>query len=464
MQSITHILRVFLLSCLVSLGFNLNVSAIGFTVEVLQGGQTAYQPVNSGGNVAWLGQEVTGTPPYDVYYYDAVDETVTVIDTGVTWQRIDIDGRRVVWSNNSPGSSCHSGQISCRQVYMYDGVTKLTTRLTETAAYGLEPRVDGDRVVWRGAKQGSSWSEIFMWDGTQTLQLTHNDYVNRTPVISGDQVAYLSVRESGVEQVVLYHHADTSHTLLTNDSYNNWNLNFSDGYIAWTHLTIDANGSGYELYLWDGHEVLQISAGGCFAGSHIEISGSRVVLDGRCYPGINYYDANTKSMTAISSTGDGAVISGDSLAWVERKVDTGSNEVYFWNGRYATRVTYDDLRDEFLSLSGSNITWWRSVDAVSGRTEAMLAKATDDPAVVAKNLEYTIYGLDLPLGTTSMLTAFLSVAHQVLADKVLNNDNTAVIELMNFISAVRRKAGDDISTKLANELISRAHEIIETIN
>ncbi len=101
----------------------------------------------------------------------------------------EVSGSNVVWQS-------WIGDYS--EIFLYDGTS--TTQLTSSSHDGWNPKVSGSNVVWRGW-DGSDW-EIFLYNGTPIHQLTNTGY-NYSPEVSGSNVVWRDVSGSDSE-IFLY--------------------------------------------------------------------------------------------------------------------------------------------------------------------------------------------------------------------------------------------------------------------
>ncbi|MGK7895708.1 MAG: cadherin domain-containing protein [Xenococcus sp. (in: cyanobacteria)] len=117
----------------------------------------------SGNRIAWRSAPDfdPGGDLYEVFVYDNSTQTTTQLTNNSSEESsVDISGNNVVWSGGG--------------VFLHDGVS--TTQLTSS---GFDSHVSGNQVVWR-AYDGGKISEIYLYDGSTTTQIV--DSTNSVPL------------------------------------------------------------------------------------------------------------------------------------------------------------------------------------------------------------------------------------------------------------------------------------------
>ena len=183
----------------------------------------------SGNNVAWLTWLGWGGYCYTtVHLYKDGSETVTNGGGGggleVPVSNCGISGNNVVWQweDTSGGTS---------EIFLYDGTT--TTQLTSDDGMhnnNTNPQVSGSNIVWQGHIWWVSNSEIFLYDGTTTTRLTDNSYIDRNPQVSGDNIVWEGFDGNDYE-IFLYD--GTTITQLTDNDFDDLNPQIDGNTIVW---------------------------------------------------------------------------------------------------------------------------------------------------------------------------------------------------------------------------------------
>ena len=185
-------------------------------------------PLASGSNIAW-DASVDGIE-LDIYLYDG--STTTKIPGTSGHNLHDLSGSRTTSTKDG-------------EVFLYDGTN--TIQLTNNSYSDTSPRVSETHVVWRGF-DGNDF-EIFMYDGSTVSQLTDNDYDDWDPVISGSRVAWTGTT-SGDTEVFFYD--GTSIEQITSSLRDDWSegLDISATHIVWQGW--DDDDTDYEINVYDG--------------------------------------------------------------------------------------------------------------------------------------------------------------------------------------------------------------------
>jgi beta propeller repeat protein len=169
-----------------------------------------------------------------------------------------ISGNHVVWQSGGFGTDS--------EIYLYDGET--TRQLTDNNTPESYPQISGDNVVWSSGF--GTGSEIYLYDGETTRQLTDNNTLDYSPKISGDNVVWSSGVGTGSE-IYLYDGETTRQ--LTNNNTSEYSTQISGDNVVWSN---GGFGTGSEIYLYDGETTRQLTNNNIFEYS-TQISGDNVV-------------------------------------------------------------------------------------------------------------------------------------------------------------------------------------------
>ncbi len=193
------------------------------TIQITDDSADDQYPLVSDGNIAWLKEE-------GLAYYDG--KSTTVLSARVFWswtqrENFDIAGKKVVWSESVSGNS---------EIFMYDGST--TIQLTDNSYDDSLPRIHDDRIVWLGN------NEIFLYENSSTIQLTFDGLDKNGPEVGKNFIAWSALNSSSFADVFIY---DGSTTVQLDNAYGVTTINFSisDNGIIW---------DGYEE-VWDNSSV-----------------------------------------------------------------------------------------------------------------------------------------------------------------------------------------------------------------
>ncbi len=257
----------------------------------------------------------------------------------------DVDGNNIVWSELKSGDNDF-------EIFLYNGSE--TIQLTDNDVNDFFPKISGDNVVWQS--QIREDAEIFLYDGSETIQLTNNDVGDERPAISGDNVVW-SGSDGNDSEIFLY---DGSETIqLTNNDVRDFIPAISGDNVVWkSDIDLDA-----EIFLYDGSETIQLTNNNVVES--FEVSGNNVVLSSRRNNDINSRDIdiflyNGSETIQLNNNGladSDSEIFGDNVVWTE--YDGNDLEVFLYDGSQTTQLTNNDL-DDLASkaiLSGDNVVW-----------------------------------------------------------------------------------------------------------
>lgn len=294
-----------------------------------------------------------------------------------------VSGNNVAWTGGS-GSEI--------DVFFYDGAVH---KLTDGSFFNNGSIcLDGNRVAWTGWKT-SGGSEVFLFDGQTTQQITNNNVNDNSPALWNGGLAWLKHDGSDYE---VFNYDGTSAVRLTNDSYNQYSLDGSGKYVGW----VTNDGSVCHVMRYDGQAVTQVmedpvstdygpiegikiseenvlivfmpskkkhrleicmpegreEVGEATMGSNADISGYSVVWDSMVSTGDEVFLRDENGLTQITENGQECSfpnISGSLISW--SSWDGNDLEVFLYDGKAIMQVTDNDSIDSFPQLSGSTLTW-----------------------------------------------------------------------------------------------------------
>jgi|GEM_PF-4968580 len=184
------------------------------TTELAQGG---VNPHVSGDRVAW--EAYSGGQKNDIYLYeDGVTVQIVDSDHSVAIEGF-FDGNLVwrEWDGNDWELYRHDGTTTFQVTDndFNDRVTGNSTATSVTSYSNTAVDGSGDNLVWSSSVDGK-W-EVFFYDGTETIQVSDNDFRNVQPKISGNKLVW-SALEGNNSDIFLYEaESDASGLLLTED-------------------------------------------------------------------------------------------------------------------------------------------------------------------------------------------------------------------------------------------------------
>ena len=144
-----------------------------------------------------------------------------------------ISGNNVVWSYSYGTDS---------EIFLYNGIS--TIQLTNNSYDEYDLQISGNNVIWSGG------SEIFFYNGTSTIQLTNNSYNDLYPAISGNNVVWQGW--DGTDYEIFFYNG-TSTIQLTNNSDNDGYPAISGNNVVWN----GSDGTGTDIDGSDKWEIYQ---------------------------------------------------------------------------------------------------------------------------------------------------------------------------------------------------------------
>lgn len=225
-------------------------------------------PDIEGERVVWESWDTQGQD-WDIYLYDHVTKTKQMIsnNSGTDWAPL-VSDDLVVWEGYDGNDW---------EIFVYDGVS--TFNLTNNQTNDKMVEVDGNKVVW--VNEGDRGNdEIFLYDGESgvTTRITSNNSLNNDPMIDGDKIVWESYA-TGNWEIFLYDIVSgVTENISNNPSYPDFNPKISDGNVIWLQKPSEWSLAS-DLYLYDG-ESIKLLSGGIFWSVDPQISGENVVWQG----------------------------------------------------------------------------------------------------------------------------------------------------------------------------------------
>ena len=200
------------------------------------------------------------------------------------------------------------------EIFLWDGTS--TLQITNNAYNDIDPQInDAGEVVWEGY-DGTDW-EIFLWDGVTTAQITDNSYDDEHPQINDPGEVVWMGYDINYE---IFFWDGTTTTQVTNTFWNDFDPQINDkGEVTWYYY----DGSDYEIFFWDGITTTQITN-----------------------------NANSDWFPQINNNGE--------VAW--HGSDGTDNEIFFWDGITTTQVTSNSNTDQYPQINDNGEVVWMGSD------------------------------------------------------------------------------------------------------
>ena len=187
-----------------------------------------------------------GTQTVEVATLAGVDPAIASARTAVTNNGDDLtDKGAQVWGSKVVWAGFDGNDF---EIYLYDGTQVI--QLTDNETTDSNPRIYDGKVTWEG--QGSSSTEIYFWDGTKTTRLTNDAQVDRAPRIRGSDVVWEKV-VGATSEILLYHAG--ARTLVTHNDVDDLAPDVENGTVVWQGF----DGNDFEIYRWSRGQVTQIT-------------------------------------------------------------------------------------------------------------------------------------------------------------------------------------------------------------
>ena len=213
-----------------------------------------YDQKLSGNRVAWRSapEYSPGGALYEVFVYDYITQTTVPLTSNNTGEySVDISGSNVVWRGGGGNN-----------IFLHDGVS--TTQLTSN---GVSPHVSGNQVVWR-AYSGGQLSEIYLYDGSTTSQLVDS---NNSVWLHGFFDGNVVWSEWDGNDWELFRFDGTNTSQITNNDFNDVLTPSSTATSSSVNSSAAVDGSGdnlvwssyvgdsWEVFFFDGTQTIQVT-------------------------------------------------------------------------------------------------------------------------------------------------------------------------------------------------------------
>lgn len=259
-----------------------------------------------------------------------------IVLNSATQRYAEIDGNRVVWSDNRNGNY---------DIYMYDLSTNTETQITSDSVNQTHPDISDDRIVWLNWTSG----------GSVNVRMYNIQTGTEAPVPF-----------SGISTVFSPDNANTE-----------FFPRISGNRIVWDGSSNRNVILGYDILTGSVTEIAPPN--GFTRKLHPDISGNRVVWeDWRSgYSEIYMYDFLANTETRISSNTNNTkddprqaypAIDGDKIVWMDNRNPNRAYDVYMFDllTQTESRISTDTVSNAFYpGISGDKIVWWSTAPVLS---------------------------------------------------------------------------------------------------
>ncbi len=249
----------------------------------------------------------------------------------------------------------HEGQITwvARDAYhevflLYDGTNII--QLTDNEWPDGAPHIHSGQVVWQGNPEWDPWrptdAEIFLYDGNQVSQITDNDYDDRRPRIHDGKIAWLHSRAFGDNRIWLY---DGTQTIEISDQASPFSEpRVNEGQAVWL--------SGNKVLFYDGATVNLLTPPGATPYDHPNLDSGQVVWSDSgkilMYDGVQVVQlAGNEHWSNYSP-----VVHNGQVAWHGTR--GGKAEIFVYNGSQVVQLTDDDRWESEVRIHNGQVVWY----------------------------------------------------------------------------------------------------------
>ncbi len=321
--------------------------------------------INNRGEVTWRGNVGVGM---EIFFWNGISTSQITSGHYATIPQINDEGY-VTWRGWDGNDY---------EIFLWDGQN--ITQISNNVYFDSNPLINANAdIAWEGYRNGSD-SEIFLLNGTLTSQLSDNIYTDDLSGINNLGQVIWYVRETSIDTVYLYDHANI--TKLTTDNMTGINPHLNNlGHVYWT-----ANGTS-GLYRWDGHDTIKIDA--------ISVPKS------------------------ISDLNDG----GNIVSYDYNGTDA---EIYYWNEEKGNiQITNNNYNDYFPMINNENTVCWYGSDG--NDYEIFINDLVKIPStnnlLIENIIQNNIIGIQLD---TANLT---HIYHNVIIDNLINANDYGIANL-----------------------------------
>jgi beta propeller repeat protein len=273
---------------------------------------------------------------------------VHIVDNLASKQSPEIDGNRIVWSDDRNGNA---------DIFVYDLATGQETQVTSHSGRDHNARISGDRIVWQSNRDNQGNEDIYLYDlSTSTETRITTSAENQTqPDISGDKIVWIEVSAQGRHVFVRNLTAASDIQLTTESAPHRGRVRMEGDDVVWEE---DYDIVAYDLTTNARNQITDDPASQTLG----DISGNRIVIwEAEPESNVLVHDmgtGQTDTVTACVSAGcREPAISGSRVVY-ERSVDTTLQDVLLFDlaAGFEVRLAPPDTRVG-PTISGDLVAW-----------------------------------------------------------------------------------------------------------
>ncbi|MBF2046916.1 MAG: pre-peptidase C-terminal domain-containing protein [Elainella sp. C42_A2020_010] len=336
----------------------LSYTSFGLRTQITNNAVNELSEGVDGVNIIWnqgnnLGQIFNGffdrSQITKAFFYNGSTRTTTPLKSPNTVSEIvlGISGSNAVW-DGIDGSDI--------EVFLYNGTTGLSTQLTNNTVDDIAVGISGSNVIWNNFDQNFVF-RAFFYNGTtgQVTQLLHPNSINNQAIaISGSNVLWSGFDGNDLE-VFLYN--GTTSIQLTNNNVDDIPEGIFGSNVIWNSTENNVN----KAFFYNGStgQVTQLTTPGSTQQAAVGISGDNVVWSAQINgtSEVFLYNALTGRSTRLTNNGVNDVpfgISDTNVVWGTEQA--GVTRLFFYDGEgTVTPITDPNTRAAFGGISGSRV-------------------------------------------------------------------------------------------------------------
>jgi beta propeller repeat protein/parallel beta-helix repeat protein len=235
--------------------------------------------------------------------------------------------------------------------------------------YGLDPAIDGDRIVWTDYRNGNAGIYLYTITTGIETQVTPNSSSAYNPAISGDRIVYYSYRD-GNSDIYFYNITTGIETQVTTGTSYSYSPSLSGDRIVYYSYR-NGNSNIYFYNITTGIET-QVTTGTSWAYNPV-ISGNQIVWEDGRNGNADIYSYNITTgmenpVCTDSATQENPVVSGNHAVWSDYRngypdlylYTFGPEEVNLPTARFNANITFGTvpLMVQFTDTSTGLPTSW----------------------------------------------------------------------------------------------------------
>jgi hypothetical protein len=238
-------------------------------------------------------------------------------------------------------------------------ITQLTNNEYDDGSGQVQINANG-HVVWSGCDSETCnnpiETEIFLYDGTSTAQLTNDTYSDSTPQINDN--GYVVWRQcppiidGSTCEILLYD--GTTTTQLTDNSHNNKDPQINDnGHVAWFAFN-------QGIFLYDGTSTIQIPIVGTYE-PHPRLNNNGHLVWRGSGSGIFLYDGtSTTQITSAADVSGPQINDNGHVVWSQ--YDGSDPEIFLYDGMSIIQITDNTLNEASPRINNNGYVVWDACD------------------------------------------------------------------------------------------------------